>query len=107
VPEPVLTCREAAWLSGLAEERARASDGAVAWGTILAEELRAVMPDRVGDADMALVLLHVDRFLGSALESADDYQDAVLFLGDGLRFGAAELASMELALLATEGGELR
>jgi hypothetical protein len=60
------------------------------------------MPDRVGDSDMALVLLHVDRFLGSALESSEDWQDAVMALGDALRFGAAELAAMELAMLATE-----
>lgn len=101
--EPVLSCWEAARLSALAEERALASAGALTWGEILATGLRKAMPDRVGDADLALVLLHVDGFLGAVLESSEDWQDVVLALGDGLRFGAAELASMELALRATEG----
>jgi phage tail protein X len=100
--EPVLTVEEAATLSALAEARAHASPGAVRWGEILAEDLRAVLPDRVADIDVALVLLQVAAFLNVARESQEDDTDTLTAAWDGLRFGAAELAELELSMLATE-----
>ena len=101
-PEPLLTAWEASRLAALAEELAQASPGAAYWGELFAGDLRAVLPDRVADADAALVLLQVAAGLDIIRESQEDDSGALMAFRDAVRLGAGVLAGMELALLATE-----